>query len=163
MNIAKLIDHTALKPDTTRAQILQLVEEAKKYGFASVCVNPKWVGLASDELNGSGTAVCTVIGFPLGANTTKTKVFETVDAIGNGAREVDMVIDIGELKDKNDVYVEKDISSVVKAAGGKALVKVIIETCLLNHEEKVRACRIAKIRCGFCKDFNWIFKVGSCS
>ena len=144
MNIAKLIDHTALKPDTTRAQILQLVEEAKKYGFASVCVNPKWVGLASDELNGSGTAVCTVIGFPLGANTTKTKVFEPVDAIGNGAREVDMVIDIGELKDKNDVYVEKDISSVVKAAGGKALVKVIIETCLLNHEEKVRACRIAK-------------------
>ncbi|CAB1262724.1 deoxyribose-phosphate aldolase [Clostridiaceae bacterium BL-3] len=144
MDIAKIIDHTALKPDTTKKQIIQLIKEAKQYGFASVCVNPKWVKLAGEELKGSGIKVCTVIGFPLGANTTEAKVFEAVDAIKNGASELDMVIDIGELKDKNDAYVEKDIRSVVEAAEGKALVKVIIETCLLNDEEKVRACRIAE-------------------
>lgn len=143
MDIAKIIDHTALKPDTTKNKIIQLTREAKRYGFASVCVNPAWVKLAARELNNSGVNVCTVIGFPLGANTTETKVFETVDAIKNGAVEVDMVINIGELKDKNDVYVEKDIKSVVKAAAGKAVVKIIIETCLLNQEEKVRACKIA--------------------
>lgn len=144
MNIAKMIDHTALKPDTTKEQILKLIEEAKKYGFASVCVNPVWVKKASEELKDSGVDVCTVIGFPLGANTKETKAFETMDAIKNGATEVDMVINIGELKDKNDVYVEQDIKAVVEAAKGKALVKVIIETCLLTEEEKVRVCELAK-------------------
>jgi deoxyribose-phosphate aldolase len=144
MNIAKMIDHTLLKPETTKSQIIKLTEEAKKYDFASVCVNPTWVKLASEKLHGSEVKVCTVIGFPLGANTTETKVFEAKDAIKNGAQEVDMVINIGELKDKNDVYIENDIKSVVEAAKGKALVKVIIETCLLTQEEKVRACKIAK-------------------
>ncbi|MEY8000480.1 deoxyribose-phosphate aldolase [Clostridium sp. Mt-5] len=144
MNIAKLIDHTALKPETTKSQIIKLTEEAKQYNFASVCVNPTWVKLASEKLKDSEVKVCTVIGFPLGASTTETKVFETKDAIKNGAQEIDMVINIGELKNKNDAYVENDINSVVKAAKGKALVKVILETCLLTREEKVRACRIAK-------------------
>lgn len=144
MNIAKMIDHTALKPDTTKEQILQLINEAKKNKFASVCVNPTWVKQASEELKDSGVNVCTVIGFPLGANTTATKVFEAADAIKNGATEVDMVINIGELKDKNDVYVEQDIKAVVEAAKGQVLVKVIIETCLLTQEEKVRACELAK-------------------
>ncbi|KHD36285.1 deoxyribose-phosphate aldolase [Clostridium acetobutylicum] len=144
MDIAKIIDHTALKPDTTKKQILKLIKEAKQNNFASVCVNPKWVKEASCALKDSSVKVCTVIGFPLGANTTATKVFETQDAIKNGAEEVDMVISIGELKDKNDDYVEKDIEEVVKAASGKALVKVIIETCLLTEEEKIRACKLAK-------------------
>ncbi|AZV56735.1 deoxyribose-phosphate aldolase [Clostridium sp. AWRP] len=144
MNIAKMIDHTLLKPETTKNQIIKLTEEAKKYNFASVCVNPTWVKLASEQLKGSEVKVCTVIGFPLGANTTETKVFEAKDAIKNGAQEVDMVINIGELKDKNDVYIENDIKSVVESAKGKALVKVIIETCLLTQEEKVRVCKIAK-------------------
>ncbi|QXE21316.1 deoxyribose-phosphate aldolase [Clostridium sp. 001] len=144
MNIAKMIDHTLLKPETTKSQIIKLTEEAKKYNFASVCVNPTWVKLASEKLHDSEVKVCTVIGFPLGANTTETKVFEAKDAIKNGAQEVDMVINIGELKDKNDVYIENDIKSVVEAAKGKTLVKVIIETCLLTQEEKVRACKIAK-------------------
>lgn len=144
MNIAKLIDHTALKPETTKSQIIKLTEEAQQYNFASVCVNPTWVKLASEKLKSSEVKVCTVIGFPLGANTTETKVFEAKDAIKNGAQEIDMVINIGELKGKNDAYVENDINSVVKAAKGKTMVKVIIETCLLTREEKVRACRIAK-------------------
>lgn len=144
MNIAKIIDHTALKPDTTKEQILKLIEEAKQYQFASVCVNPVWVKTASEELKDSGVDVCTVIGFPLGASTTETKAFETKDAIKNGATEVDMVINIGELKDKNYVYLEEDIKAVVEAAKGKALVKVIIETCLLTEEEKVKACELAK-------------------
>lgn len=144
MDIAKIIDHTALKPDTTRKQILQLIEEAKKYKFASVCINPAWVKLAGEKLKYSGVNVCTVIGFPLGANTTGTKIFEAADAVKNGASEVDMVINIGELKDKNDAYVEQDIRAVVEAVKGKALVKVIIETCLLTKEEKVRACKAAQ-------------------
>lgn len=144
MNIAKMIDHTLLKPEATRSQIIKLIEEAKQYNFASVCVNPTWVKLASEKLKGSEVKVCTVIGFPLGAHTTETKVFEAKDAIKNGAQEVDMVINIGELKDKNDDYVENDIRSVVEAAKGKALVKIIIETCLLTQEEKVRVCKIAK-------------------
>ncbi|MCT8975642.1 deoxyribose-phosphate aldolase [Clostridium sp. CX1] len=144
MNIAKMIDHTVLKPDTTKEQILKLIEEAREYKFASVCVNPVWVKTASEGLKDTGVDVCTVIGFPLGASTTETKAFETKDAIKNGATEVDMVINIGELKDKNDVYVEEDIRAVVEAAKGKALVKVIIETCLLTEEEKVRACELSK-------------------
>ena len=143
MTIANLIDHTALKPHTQKSEIEKLIEEAKTHQFASVCVNPTWVEFAAKELKGTEIDVCTVIGFPLGANTTETKAFETKDAIAKGATEVDMVINIAALKDGNDDFVEADIRGVVEAAKGKALVKVIIETCLLTDEEKVRACRLA--------------------
>ncbi|OLP67005.1 Deoxyribose-phosphate aldolase 2 [Bacillus pumilus] len=143
MTIAKLIDHTALKPDTSKAVIQQLVEEAKTHQFASVCVNPTWVSFAAKELAGTGVDICTVIGFPLGASTTEVKAFETQDAIKKGATEVDMVINIGALKDGDNDLVEQDIRAVVDAAKGKALVKVIIETSLLTDEEKVRACELA--------------------
>lgn len=143
MELAKMIDHTALKPETTKEAILKLTAEAKQYQFASVCVNPYWVSLAAKELAGTGVDVCTVIGFPLGANTAETKAFEAADAIAKGATEVDMVINIGALKDKEDTVVEADIRGVVTAAKGKALVKVIIETCLLTEEEKVRACELS--------------------
>lgn len=141
--MAKLIDHTALKADTTKEQIEKLCAEAKEYGFFSVCVNPTWVKASADLLKGSDVKVCTVIGFPLGTATSETKAFETRDAIQKGAHEVDMVINIGKLKDGDDEAVEQDIHSVVKAANGKALVKVIIETCLLTEEEKVRACKLS--------------------
>ncbi|HHW36885.1 MAG TPA: deoxyribose-phosphate aldolase [Bacillales bacterium] len=143
VNIAKMIDHTALKADTTKEQIVKLCDEAKEYGFFSVCVNPTWVKTAAEQLQGSEVKVCTVIGFPLGASTSETKAFETKDAIEKGADEVDMVINIGALKDQNDELVEQDICAVVEAARGKALVKVIIETSLLTQEEKVRACKLA--------------------
>lgn len=143
MNYAKLIDHTALKPDTKKEVIVTLCEEAKQHDFASVCVNPTWVETAAELLKGTDVKVCTVIGFPLGANTPETKAFETTDAIVKGATEVDMVINIGALKDKNDALVERDVRAVVEAAKGKALVKVIIETCLLTEEEKVRACELS--------------------
>ncbi|ENQ3104190.1 deoxyribose-phosphate aldolase [Bacillus sp. 491mf] len=143
MNYAKLIDHTALKPDTKKEVIVTLCEEAKQHDFASVCVNPTWVETAAELLKGTDVKVCTVIGFPLGANTPETKAFETTDAIAKGATEVDMVINIGALKDKNDALVERDVRAVVEAAKGKALVKVIIETCLLTEEEKVRACELS--------------------
>jgi deoxyribose-phosphate aldolase len=142
-NIAKMIDHTILKADTKKEQIVTVCQEAKEYGFASVCVNPTWVELAAELLKGTDVKVCTVIGFPLGANTPETKAFETRDAIEKGATEVDMVINIGALKDKNDELVERDIRAVVEAAKGKALTKVIIEACLLTEEEKVRACELA--------------------
>jgi deoxyribose-phosphate aldolase len=142
-NIAKMIDHTALKADTTKETIETLCQEAREYKFASVCVNPTWVETAAQLLKGTDVKVCTVIGFPLGANTPETKAFETKDAIEKGATEVDMVINIGALKDKNDELVEKDIKAVVEAAKGQALSKVIIETSLLTEEEKVRACEIA--------------------
>ncbi|MGE7120218.1 deoxyribose-phosphate aldolase [Peribacillus sp. NPDC046944] len=142
MNKAKLIDHTLLKADATEKEIVRLAEEAKEYGFASVCVNPQWVSLAAKELKGSDVKVCTVIGFPLGASTTAVKVFETQDAISNGAEEVDMVINIGLLKAGNDNAVEADMKAVANAVHGKALLKVIIETCLLTEEEKVRACQL---------------------
>jgi deoxyribose-phosphate aldolase len=143
LNYTNLIDHTLLSPVTKEKEIIQLCEEAKKYGFASVCVNPTWVSLSAELLHDSDVNVCTVIGFPLGANTPETKAFETKNAIENGAAEVDTVINIGALKDKNDELVEKDLRSVVDAAKGKALVKVIIEACLLTNEEKIRACEIA--------------------
>ncbi len=143
INIAKMIDHTALKADTTKEQIVKLCDEAKEYGFFSVCVNPEWVKIAAEQLQGSEVKVCTVIGFPLGASTSETKAFETKDAIEKGADEVDMVINIGALKDQNDELVEQDIRAVVEASRGKALVKVIIETSLLTKEEKVRACKLA--------------------
>jgi deoxyribose-phosphate aldolase len=141
--IAKMIDHTALKADTTKEQIEKLCEEAKEYGFFSVCVNPVWVKFSADLLKGSDVKVCTVIGFPLGATTSETKAFEAKDAIQKGAHEVDMVINVGMLKDGDDGAVEQDIRSVVEAVDGKALVKVIIETCLLTEEEKVRACQLS--------------------
>ncbi|MFL0253045.1 deoxyribose-phosphate aldolase [Clostridium neuense] len=143
MKYSKMIDHTLLKADATEEQINKIIEEAIKYEFASVCVNPTWVKFAADKLKNSEVAVCTVIGFPLGAGTTNTKVFEAKDAIENGANEIDMVINIGALKDKKDDFVEEEINRLVKAADGKALVKVIIETCLLNDEEKIRACKLA--------------------
>nr|QPB69182.1 deoxyribose-phosphate aldolase [synthetic construct] len=143
MNIAKMIDHTLLKPEATEQQIVQLCTEAKQYGFAAVCVNPTWVKTAARELSGTDVRVCTVIGFPLGATTPETKAFETTNAIENGAREVDMVINIGALKSGQDELVERDIRAVVEAAAGRALVKVIVETALLTDEEKVRACQLA--------------------
>lgn len=143
MNLAKLIDHTLLKADATQAEVTKLTEEAKKYQFASVCVNPTWVSYCAEQLQGTGVDVCTVIGFPLGANTPEVKAFEAANAIQNGATEVDMVINIGALKDGNNELVLRDIQAVVDAAKGKALVKVIIETCLLTDEEKVRACELA--------------------
>ncbi|MFL6558952.1 MAG: deoxyribose-phosphate aldolase [Bacillus sp. (in: firmicutes)] len=142
-NIAALIDHTLLKPEATRQQIESLCQEAKEYKFASVCVNPTWVSTAKELLQGSGVMVCTVIGFPLGATTSETKAFETKNAIEHGAEEVDMVINIGALKDHNDELVEKDIRAVVEAAKGKAHTKVIIETSLLTKEEKIRACELS--------------------
>lgn len=143
MNIAGMIDHTLLKANALKEEITKLTEEAKKYEFASVCVNPTWVKYAAEQLAGTNVKVCTVIGFPLGASTSAAKAFETKDAIANGATEVDMVINIGALKDKQDDLVLSDIKAVVEAAGEKALVKVIIETCLLTDEEKVRACKLA--------------------
>ncbi|MFE0503389.1 deoxyribose-phosphate aldolase [Peribacillus butanolivorans] len=142
-NVAGLIDHTLLKADATKEQIKVLCEEAREYNFASVCVNPTWVKYASELLEGSEVKVCTVIGFPLGATTPETKAFETKDAISNGAHEVDMVINIGALKDKDNELVERDIRAVIAASTGKALSKVIIETSLLTEEEKVRACELA--------------------
>jgi deoxyribose-phosphate aldolase len=143
-NIAQLIDHTLLKADATKAEIMTLLEEAKQYKFASVCINPTWVKTAAEFLSDTPEVkVCTVIGFPLGATTPEVKAFETKNAIENGATEVDMVINIGALKDKQYDLVEKDIQAVVDAAKGKALTKVIIETCLLTDEEKVKACELA--------------------
>lgn len=141
--IAHMIDHTALKADTTENQIIKLCEEAKEYHFASVCVNPTWVKKSAELLAGTEVKVCTVIGFPLGANTPEVKAFEADRAIKDGATEVDMVINIGALKDGNNELVERDIKAVVEAAKGKALTKVIIETCLLTDEEKVHACELA--------------------
>ena len=143
-NLSRYIDHTLLKADATENEVIKLCNEAKEYDFFSVCINPGFVELAAKELRESNVAVCTVIGFPLGASTPETKAFETRDAIQKGAAEVDMVINISKLKDKKDEEVLKDIKAVVDAANKKALVKVIIETCLLTDEEKERACKLAK-------------------
>ena len=143
MKLNKYIDHTLLKPDASQEQIETLIEEAKKYDFASVCVNPTWVSFAAQALKATDVKVCTVIGFPLGANTPELKAFETSDAIQNGANEIDMVINIGALKSRNFDLVERDIRAVVEAAKG-TLVKVIIETCFLTDDEKVKACQIAQ-------------------
>ncbi|MBU3109403.1 deoxyribose-phosphate aldolase [Clostridium gasigenes] len=142
--LAKMIDHTILKPEATESEIMKLCKEALEYGFASVCINPSMVKKAAIILEGSEVKVCTVIGFPLGATTTEVKVFETKQTIENGATEVDMVINIGKLKENNLEYVKNDIAAVVNAAKGKALTKVIIESCLLTDEEKVKVCAIAK-------------------
>ncbi|MBX3267494.1 MAG: deoxyribose-phosphate aldolase [Acidobacteria bacterium] len=142
---ASLIDHTLLKPEASEADIRRLCEEAAKYGFASVCVNPAWVKTSADILKGTGIPVCTVIGFPLGATLPDVKAFEARRVIFNGAREVDMVINIGALKSGDDCAVEDDIRAVASAAHENGvLCKVIIETALLNDEEKVRACLAAR-------------------
>lgn len=139
----KYIDHTLLKPNAQKDQVIQLCEEAKQYDFASVCVNPCWIPVAKKELEGTDVKVCVVIGFPLGAMTTDAKVFEAKDAVEKGAEEVDMVINVGMLKDGEDAYVTEEIRRIKQAVGEKTL-KVIIETCLLTDEEKVRACLDAK-------------------
>ncbi|NJH85738.1 deoxyribose-phosphate aldolase [Staphylococcus agnetis] len=143
MNFEKYIDHTLLKPESTRAQIDKIIDEAKSYHFKSICVNPTHVAYAYEKLADSNVLVCTVIGFPLGANTPEVKAFETTNAIENGADEIDMVINIGALKDGRYDDVQKDIEAVVKAAQGKT-VKVIIETTLLTDDEKVKACELSK-------------------
>lgn len=142
MELNKYIDHTLLKPESTKADIQKVVDEAKKYDFASVMVNPCWIPFVKPQLAGTDVKAACVIGFPLGANTTATKVFEVKDAIANGADEVDMVINIGALKDGDDAYVTDEIRQLKEAAGDHVL-KVIIETCLLTDEEKVRACKDA--------------------
>ncbi len=142
---ASLIDHTLLKPEATDDDIKQLCAEAAKYHFASVCVNPTWVRVAACALQGSGVPVCTVIGFPLGATMADVKAYEARRAIQDGAREVDMVINIGALKSGDDCLVEHDIHAVVEAAHEYGITtKVIIETALLNDDEKIRACQAAK-------------------
>lgn len=141
MAINRYIDHTLLKPESTQTQIDKLIAEAVEHQFASVCVNPTWVSYAAKALKGTEVNVCTVIGFPLGANTSSVKAFETKDAVANGADEIDMVINIGQLKSGQYDAVEADIRAVVEASGDK-LVKVIIETCLLTDDEKVKACQL---------------------
>lgn len=142
MKKSKYIDHTILKATATREDILKLCSEANQYHFASVCVNPAYVALAHQLLSGTGVMVCTVIGFPLGANTPSVKAFETTQAIADGADEVDMVINLGRAKAHDWDGVYEDIRAVVQAASG-VLVKVIIETCYLTDEEKVKACQMA--------------------
>jgi deoxyribose-phosphate aldolase len=144
MDFAKMIDHTLLKTDAKKADLERLCQEAMQHEFASVCVSPLWVSYAAEKLQKSKVKVCTVIGFPQGTATSQVKAFETLKAIEAGAQEVDMVIAVGRLKDGDDNLVEADIKAVVDAAKGKALVKVIIETCLLTDEEKIRACKLAK-------------------
>lgn len=145
MDLAKTIDHTLLKPDATQDQIAQLCFEARKYGFASVCVNPTWVELCAKLLEGSSVKVCSVIGFPLGATAPEVKAFETQNAIDHGAAEIDMVINIGALKARDLELVARDIRGVVTTAhAGRAIVKVIIEAVLLTDEEKTIACLLSK-------------------
>ena len=140
MELNRLIDHTLLKPESTREQILKVVDEAKQYHFATVMVNPYWIPTVAPLLEVTDVLPACVIGFPLGANTKAVKVFETKDAIANGAKEIDMVINIGELKGGNDAYVIDEIRAVKETCGDLCL-KVIIETCLLSEEEKKRATR----------------------
>ena len=143
--IAAMIDHTLLRPEATSADIRKVCAEARQYGFASVCVNPYWVPLAAAELAGSAVKVCTVVGFPLGASATAIKVAETENAVREGAREIDMVINIGELRGENFDAASGDIQAVVDAAHrGGAIVKTILETALLDDSQKTTACELAK-------------------
>ena len=141
MNYNKMIDHTVLKADTPLETVKRICDEAMEYGFASVCINPCHVAYCADYLKDSDVNVCTVIGFPLGANTSAVKAFETKDAIANGVDEIDMVMNIGALKDKNYDLVRDDVKAVVEAANG-TLVKVILETCLLTEDEIKKACEL---------------------
>lgn len=144
MNLAKYIDHTILKPEATVEQVKQLCKEAREYNFCSICVNTGYTSLVAKELEGTDVKTCVVVGFPLGATTKETKAFETKQAIELGADEVDMVINVGYLKSGLIDEVREDIKAVVDAAAGKAIVKVILETCLLTDEEKVIACELSK-------------------
>lgn len=143
MNLAGYIDHTVLKADTTEDTVKKICDEAREYKFKSVCVNSYYTKFVKEQLEGSGVLVCTVVGFPLGAMETVSKAFETKRAVELGADEIDMVINIGALKDKKYDLVKEDIKAVVDAAGDKAIVKVIIEACLLTDEEKVKACELS--------------------
>jgi deoxyribose-phosphate aldolase len=148
-DIARYIDHTLLKPDATQEQIIQLCQEAKEYQFASVCINPYWVSFCKDQLKNTDVKVCTVIGFPLGANTTVVKVAEALQAIEDGADEVDMVMNISALKSGKTVDVETDIRAVTEAVkkatqNNRIQVKVILETCLLRDKEKILACELSE-------------------
>ena len=140
MKMSKYIDHTQLKQNATKEDIIKLCNEAKEYDFMTVCINPCWLSLATELLQGSDVKPCVVIGFPLGAMTTESKVFEAKDAVSKGAQEVDMVINIGKLKDGDYEYVKEEIRQIKEAIGDK-LLKVIIECCLLSDEEKVLACK----------------------
>ncbi len=143
-DLARYIDHTALKPETTETQIVQLCEEARHYQFIAVCVNPIWVKRCVSLLSGTDTRVATVVGFPLGATLPEVKAYEAQQTVEIGAREIDMVINIGALKGKDEALVARDIAAVVRAArAGGALTKVIIEAALLNDEEKKLACQLA--------------------
>lgn len=143
MNLAKYIDHTILKPETTRAQVITVCEEAKANGFFSVCVNPYYVSLVKEQLAGSDVKVCSVIGFPLGASVTSVKAAETKQAIADGANEIDMVLNIAAMKNGEYDYVLNDIKGVVAALEGKAILKVILENCLLTEAEIVKACELS--------------------
>lgn len=143
MNYNSLIDHTLLASDATKDKIEKLCLEAKEYKFASVCVNPSWVSYCKELLNDSSVKVCTVVGFPLGATSSQSKYFETIQAISDGADEIDMVINIGKLKDNEYDYVKDEIALLKRGCGSHTL-KVIIETCLLTDEEKVKACLLSK-------------------
>lgn len=141
-DLNRYIDHTLLKPNATKQQIIELCSQAKENDFATVCINPSWIETATKELAGSNTGICTVVGFPLGANTSQVKAFEASDAIRNGATEIDMVINIGALIDGDSDYVEKDIKTVADACGNTPL-KVIFETCLLNNQQIELACKLS--------------------
>lgn len=143
MKLNKTIDHTILNADATKEAVIKVIDEAKKYEFASVCLEPCWVSLAAERLKDSPVKVCTVIGFPLGANTKTVKAFEAKEAVDNGADEVDMVLNIGALKSGDEAMVLEDMKAVREAAKD-AVVKVILETCLLTDEEKKKACALAK-------------------
>lgn len=145
MLMSKYFDHTILKADATKTQVSKICEEALEHDFASVCVNQYYTAFVADKLKGSSVKVCTVVGFPLGMMSTKAKCFETKAAIEDGANEIDMVINVGALKDKEYEVVLKDIKSVKESCNDKAILKVIIETCLLTNEEKVKACELAKV------------------
>ena len=144
MDFAKMIDHTILKPEATKEEVKKLCNESVGYGFHSVCVNSSYVYYCAQLLKDTDVKVCTVVGFPLGAMSTDGKVGETLAAVEDGAEEIDMVIHIGMIKSGDWKYVKEDVASVVEAAGDRAIVKVILETCLLTEEEKIQACRICK-------------------
>jgi deoxyribose-phosphate aldolase len=142
--IASLIDHTILKAEATRQDVLKVCAEAREYSFASVCVNPYWVPLVAHQLEGTTVKVCTVVGFPLGATSTESKVYEATSAIGHGATEIDMVLNVGELRSGDFEAVKVDIAAVADACHANgAILKVILETALLNDEQKVKACELA--------------------
>lgn len=142
--LASYIDHTLLKPDATAEQVKKLCAEAREYHFASVCVNPSRIALVAQELSGTDVLPCSVVGFPLGAIPSESKAAETAVAVRNGAKEIDMVINIGAAKEGDWAFVQKDISAVVAACAGKTALKVIIECCLLSDDEKIKACLAAK-------------------